>query len=268
MCAFSAASSVWSWEIRSTTSTPAAATLGGSGSGRGCSRTLRSRPSVRIENSDGPEMKLPPGISVFCRSTACPSARRPPGAPAGARRGAESFAAPFGGGRDLAKGAAPRGAPAAPRWVAPTRARGGLGHLRRSLARRVQQLAGRGQGAAGLGGSGLPATCAANCRPASSSAVDAGGLVSVSRSGSQLHPGWPGTRPGRRSSSALPQPARASLSARALACSRRCNTSFRKASTSCAPFESRSATNTGTPSLEAWANLVHCRTRVVRRYSG
>ncbi len=36
------------------------------------SRTSRSRPIVRIENSDGPAMKLPPGISVFWRSTAAP----------------------------------------------------------------------------------------------------------------------------------------------------------------------------------------------------
>jgi dipeptidyl aminopeptidase/acylaminoacyl peptidase len=34
------------------------------------SPTSRSRPMVRIENSDGPAMKLPPGISVFCRLTA------------------------------------------------------------------------------------------------------------------------------------------------------------------------------------------------------
>ena len=37
------------------------------------SSTLRSRPIVRIEISDGPAMKLPPGISVFCRATALPT---------------------------------------------------------------------------------------------------------------------------------------------------------------------------------------------------
>ena len=39
------------------------------------SRTSRSRPIVRIENSDGPAMKLPPGISVFWRSTAAADLR-------------------------------------------------------------------------------------------------------------------------------------------------------------------------------------------------
>ncbi len=34
--------------------------------------TSRRRPSVRIENSEEPEMKLPPGISVFWRAMALP----------------------------------------------------------------------------------------------------------------------------------------------------------------------------------------------------
>ncbi len=37
---------------------------------RSKSRTSRSRPMVRIAISDGPEMKLPPGDSMFCLDTA------------------------------------------------------------------------------------------------------------------------------------------------------------------------------------------------------